>query len=139
MDIFCEELDRDFCADEIISAINMLKTNKAHGSDNVLNEYIKSTKDVFLPIYIKLFNYILQTGSKPESWLVGRILPIYKNKGDIHEPENYRGISILSCFGKIFTRVLRNRLTEFVTNLKAINENQAGFRKNYSTIDHSFV
>ena len=137
MDISCEELD--FCADEIISAINILKTNKAHGSDNVLNEYIKSTKDVFLPIYIKLFNYILQTGSILETWLVGRIFPIYKNKGDIHEPENYRGISILSCFGKFFTSVLNNRLTEFVTNLKAINKNQAGFRKNYSTIDHSFV
>ena len=52
MDIYCEELDRDFCADEIISAINKLKTNKAHGSDNDLNEYIKSTKDVFLTIYI---------------------------------------------------------------------------------------
>ena len=51
MDISCEELDRDFCADEIISAINMLKTNKAHGSDNVLNEYIKSTKDVFTYLY----------------------------------------------------------------------------------------
>ena len=50
-----------------------------------------------------------------------------------------RGISILSCFGKFFTGVLNNRLTEFVIYLKAINENQAGFRKNYSTIDHSFV
>ena len=139
MDISCEELDGDCCADEIISAINMLKTNKTHGSDNVLNEYIKSTKDVFLPIYIRLFNYILQTGSIPETWLVGRILPIYKNKGDIHEPENYRGISILSCFGKFFTSVLNNRLTEFKTISKAINENQAGFRKNYSTIDHLFV
>ena len=139
MDISWEELDRDFCADEIIGAINTLKTNKAHGSDNVLNEYIKSTKDVFLPIYNKLFNYILQTGSIPETWLVGRILPIYKNKGDTHEPENYIGIIILSCFGKFFTGVLNNRVTEFVIYLKAINENQAGFRKNYSTIDHSFV
>ena len=139
MDISCEELDRDFCADEIISAINTLKTNKAQRSDNVLNEYIKSTKDVFLPIYIKLFDYILQTGSIPETWLVGRILPIYRNKGDIHEPENYRGISILSCFGKFFLSVLNNWLTEFVTNLKAINENRAGFKTNYSTIDHSFV
>ena len=40
MNISCEELDRDFCADEIISDINTLKTYKAHGSDNVLNGYI---------------------------------------------------------------------------------------------------
>ena len=56
MDISCEGLDRDFCADDIISVINTLNSNKAHGSDNVLIEYIKSTKDVFLPIYNKLFN-----------------------------------------------------------------------------------
>ena len=68
---------------------------------------MKSAKDVFLPIYIKLFNYILQTGSIPETWFVGRILPIYKNKGDIHGPDNYRGISILSCFGIFFTSVFK--------------------------------
>ena len=38
------------------------------------------------------------------------IFPIYKIKGDAGNPDNYRGITILSCFGKLFTAALNHRL-----------------------------
>ena len=48
---------------EIIEAINNLKNSKAASqSDSILNEYIKGTKEIFLPIYKYLFNAILDTG-----------------------------------------------------------------------------
>ena len=34
---------------------------------------------------------------------ISNIIPLYKNKGDICNPDNYRGISIVSCLGKLFT------------------------------------
>jgi hypothetical protein len=36
-----------------------------------MNEYIKSTCDIFMPVYVKLFNIIFDSGNVPESWLVG--------------------------------------------------------------------
>ena len=65
-------------------------------------------------------------------------MPIYKNIGDINDPDNYRGITILSCFGKLFTAVLNRRLNDYLESLSLLIEEQAGFRKHYSTADHIF-
>ena len=53
-------------------------------------------------------------------------------------PDNYRGITILSCFGKLFTAVLNHRLNQYLENMNILCKEQAGFRKNYSTTDHIF-
>ena len=67
-------------------------------------------------------------------------MPIYKNKGDINDPDNYRRITILSCFGKLFTAVLNKRLNnyKYLESTGLLIEEQAGFRKHYSTADHIF-
>ena len=57
------ELDYTLSEGEIRKVIKSLKCNKACGSDAVLNEFIISTVDIFLPIYIRLFDYILQSGN----------------------------------------------------------------------------
>ena len=92
-----------------------------------------------LPIYEVLFNIIFDQGVIPTPWLEGIIRPIFKKSGDISNPENYRPISILSCFGKLFTAVLNARLTKFIDSNNILEENQAGFRKGYSTSDHVFA
>ena len=65
-----------------------LKNNKACGEDYVVNEYIKSTSELFLPTYEKIFNAIFNSGVMPDIWLVGNIKPIYKNKGNPLDPKN---------------------------------------------------
>ena len=134
-----EEINQPISNGEILLAINKIKNNKSPGSDNILNEHIKCTTDMFLPIYTKLFNLVLDTGIVPESWALGDILPIYKNKGSIHLPENYRPITLLSCLGKLFTSVMNNRLNKFVEHYELISNCQAGFRKGLSTTDNLFV
>ena len=85
-----------------------------------------------------MFNIVFKTGLIPKAWSEGIICTIYKNKGDPENPDNYRGITILSCFGKLFTSVLNNRLNIYLDSMNLLCEEQAGFRKNYSTIDHIF-
>ena len=87
-------------------------------------------------IYTKLFNVVFDTAIIPESWTVGVIKPIYKNKGDPKKPENYWPITILSCLGKLFTLIINNRLKTFTENFQVIDSYQAGFRENYSTADN---
>ena len=85
------------------------------------------------------FFLILQTGIVPEEWSISNIIPLYKNKGDICNPDNYWGISIVSCFGKLFTSVLNQRLCIFLDGYGLIGFVQGGIRKGHSTIDHVFV
>lgn len=74
--------------------IKSLKLNKSSGIDEIINEYIISTKHLMLPIYEKLFNIILNTGIVPSDWIKGNIIPIYKNKGTKTDPANYRPITV---------------------------------------------
>jgi hypothetical protein len=66
-------------------------------------------KKAISPYSEKLFNIIFDTGVLPQSWLNEIIKPIYKNKGDVKDPMNYRPITIISCLGKLFTAILNAR------------------------------
>lgn len=123
------EINLPITEEEILSATKSLRNNKSCGLDNIANEHLKSTVNSMLPIYVKLFNIIFDTGIIPESWTLGSIKPIYKNKGDPAQPENYRPITLLSCFGKLFISIINTRLTKFSEKVDVINWAQAGFRK----------
>ena len=131
-------LNEPITEEEIIAASKKLKNNKSPGDDNIANEYIKASIQPMIRCYVGLFNKILDTGVYPEAWTVGLIIPIYKKKGDIMDSNNYRGVTLLSCIGKLFTSVLNERLKVYCESNKIINENQAGFRANHSTVDHIF-
>ena len=134
-----DELNRPITPDEILKCVKHLKNGKCPAGDRILNEHIKSTVHVMLPLYVQYFNLIMETGILPDTWTTGIIKPIYKNKGDPIDPVNYRPITIVSCLGKVFTSVLNERLTAFLEDNEMLLENQAGFRKHHSTTDHIFV
>ena len=133
-----EILNSPISESEILKCIKSLKNIKACANDEIINEYIKSTSHIMLPLYT-FFNLIFETGYLPEAWLEGIIMPIYKKKGNPLQPENYRPITILGCFGKLFTAVLNQRLNNFLNEHHILEENQAGFRAGYSTYDHIFA
>ena len=143
-DVTESNLDTDilncpFTEAEIIKAVKCLKNGKSAGIDKILNEYIVNSIQLLLPVYVILFNQILEDGKMPEDWLKGIIVPVYKNKGDVTDPNNYRAITLLSCVSKLFTSVLNTRLTGFIDDNNLLNVNQAGFRKGFSTTDHIFL
>ena len=66
---------------EIYTAIRNLKSGKSAGFDGILNEYIKCTQNILMPLYSKLFNIIFETGTLLDTWLEGKIRPILKKQG----------------------------------------------------------
>ena len=70
---------------------------------------------------IQLFNITLNT-----DWCIGLICPIYKNKGQRNDPDNYRGITLLSCIGKLFTSCLNHRLCSYIKRQQIIGNKHAG-------------
>ena len=81
-----------------------------------------------------MFNQIFAQEKVPEDWKEAEIISIYKGK----DPEvigNYRGISIASNLGKLFERILNNRVKEVITYTEA----QAGGKAKYSTVDQLYI
>ena len=74
----------------------------------------------------------MQQGIFPDILKVGRITPVYKNKGSKQLFENHRPISILPIFGKIFEKLIYTRLYDFLTSNKLMYSKQFGFRKGHS-------
>jgi hypothetical protein len=81
----------------------------------------------------------VNTGIIPESWLTDIIRLVYRNKGKVDDPDNYRAITLISCLGKLFTSVINNRLTFLSNEFEIISKNQSGFRKGFSTTDNIFI
>ena len=134
-----EDINVDFTTDEIKTLICKLKNGKACGIDHIRNEFLKNCPDTVVNLVVRLFNIVLTSGIIPEEWCIGTIIPIYKKKGSPKSPDNYRGITLLSCVGKLFTSVINNRLTEFINASGSMGDEQAGFRYGYSTTDHIFT
>ena len=70
----------------------------------------------------------------PEEWRTSTITPIYKQKGDPLECNNFRGIQLLSHTLKLWERVVESRLRKIVN----ISERQYGFQPGNSTIQPLF-
>lgn len=125
----------EFC--ELLSVLKGLKSNKAPGNDGIPYEFYKFAPRRFLQEILVVFNKIFLHENVPTSFKKSILIPLFK-KGDINLASNYRGLSLLDTIGKIFNSVLLNRITFWLTRHDVLNEFQAGFRREYSTIDNIF-
>ena len=87
---------------------------------------------IIFPIISKLVNLCIQTGVFSNCLKIVTVIPIYK-KGDQNMPTNYRPISLLSQFDKIFEKILFSRLFSYLDKNQLLSKNQFGFRPNSST------
>ena len=134
-----QEINTDFTTAEICELISRLKNNKACGLDFIRNEFLKKASPTLLIFICNFFNLILKTGLVPDAWCLGLIMPLYESRGSRDDPNNYRGITLLSCLGKLFTACLNSRISRYMYNDAKIGYEQAGFRPEFSTMDHIFT
>ena len=99
---------------------------------------LKAAANVLSPYITNIFNIIYNTGNFPQEWSQAMISTIHK-KGNLKNPDNYRGISLLCSLSKVFTKILNTRLSNWVDDNSLRYEEQAGYRKNYRTIDQIFI
>ena len=121
---------------EIESIISELKLGK---SSDIPVHVIKFTAGVIAPVLTTIFNKCMREGIFPDEIKTGKISPIFK-KDNEELLENYRPVSTLPIFGKIFEKLIFNRLYQFLEDNNTIYNNQYGFRKDHSTnhaLNHS--
>ena len=99
--------------EEILRVVWALKQEKSAGPDSIVSGLFINCIELILPILHKLFNRIFEHGEFPKDWCNSIIVPLHKH-GDVHDPINYRGISLLDVFGKIYTGILNRRITFYV-------------------------
>ena len=119
-------------------AIKSLDRGKSYGLDNLIDEMFIDGIHALSPLLVNIFNYIFESGTYPQEWLKGIIVSIPK-KGYLTDANNYRGITIMSVFAKLFSIILNNRLVKFAENSSQFNDFQYGFREKRSTTDCLFI
>ena len=119
--------------EEIRRAIKHLKNNKATGPDDIPAEAPKTNIDTSVELLYPLFTEIWEKEEVPSDWRDGYLINLPK-KGDLSNCSNYRGITLLSVPGKVFNRIILERMKgemdPWLRHLKA------GFRPNRSCVDH---
>ena len=129
-------LDYRITEAEVIKVIKKTKNNKSGGMDGILYEMIKSAEQILVGPITKIFNKVFTGGFFPETWSISMIKPLFKGSGSKFDPGKYRGISLMSCMGKLMCSVLNNRLGQHLEERGELNKAQIGFRKGYRTTDH---
>uniref|UniRef100_A0A3P9JF00 ribonuclease H n=1 Tax=Oryzias latipes TaxID=8090 RepID=A0A3P9JF00_ORYLA len=123
--------------EEVEQAVGKLKVGKAAGVDGCAVECLKSGGAIVIEWLVRLLNVCFANGQVPLDWMSACVVPLYKGKGDKYECGSFRGISLLSVVGKVYGRVLINRVVEGTEGM--IGEEQCGFRRGRGCVDQVFV
>ena len=118
--------------EEIADVFNTLKTGTACGYDDIKTDVVITVKHIIAPYLIHIFNLSISKGIFPTQLKKAKVTPIHKN-GDRNNFSNYRPISVLPVFSKIFERLVYNRLYSYITHHGLLHSSQFGFRKKYSS------
>ena len=119
---------------EIRDILTGLKGSFSKDIYGITVNFIKRNVSLFVPPLTKLVNLTFASGEFPDLLKSARVVPIFKG-GEACELGNYRPISILPAFSKVFEKALYKRLMTHIEINKFIYPQQFGFRKGLSTAD----
>lgn len=120
--------------EELIMHIKSLKNNAAPGPDGITSKLIKKFHKFLLEPLKFIINLCFETGRVPKCFKTSIVTPIHKSD-DKAKITNYRPITVINNFSKIFEKCLRDRLYEFYVNNNILSKNQFGFCSGLSTTD----
>ena len=93
---------------------NKLKDKKkAAGYDDITAEYFKYTGETGVLILTKIFNSIICTEKIPPQFKIGVIIPVPKGDKDRTNMDNNRGITLMTCFRKVFEKSIMEKVTNW--------------------------
>ena len=114
-----------------------LDLNKSIGPNSLPTFIVKLCTEFFSIYLTKILNISFTTGIFPDLCKLAKVIPIFK-KDDPLDCVNYRPISLLPVFSKIFEKIIFSRMYEFLELNKLIYNPQFGFRANHST-NHALI
>jgi hypothetical protein len=123
---------------EVKQSILRAKLKKAAGVDNIKAEVLKNY--ICIEIIHKICNHCFLSGEVPSAWNQSIISPIPKDSSkDSLNPNNYRGIALISVPCKIYCDILNHRISKWLEDNHKLGDEQNGYRKDRNCIDHLYV
>ena len=110
---------------------NIIKSLKNKCTSDVSILPLKSVYSTLSPVLHHVISASLEQGIFPTKLKVAKVIPLHKG-GSTTEISNYRPISLLSCFSKIYEKVMHKRLVTFLNENNIIFKSQYGFRAGHS-------
>ena len=130
------ELDTLPTMRELEEALGKLKTGKAEGKSGIVPELLLHGGVELRERVLQVMQDMWGRGGVVSDWKDAVIVPIPK-KGDLMNCDNWRGISLLDVVGKVFARIIQNRLQAIAEDI--LPESQCGFRRGRGCTDMVFV
>ena len=118
---------------DFFDVIKTLQNKKCSINDYSPSIIKECSQSLAAPV-VFLFNQSLRQRVFPSKLKQARIVPIYK-KGPKSDVNNYRPISLLNIFSKIFEKLMKKYLVEFIDSNNIISPKQFGFQRGKSTVD----
>jgi hypothetical protein len=108
-----------------------LKSKNTEGLDRIPQRILLDGVDEKISPLSNLFELIYQDKTVPDQWLIAKTIPVFKNKGDINQIENYRPIANLCSTSKVFEKLILKRILKLQEQSKIdlTGANQHGFKK----------
>ena len=123
--------------DDILPIIKNLNVDKAHGWDQLSIRMIKTCGDtITFPLKL-IFKSMINEGVFPDDWKKSNVVLIHKKESK-NLIKNYRPISLLPIFGKVFERLVFNMLFNFFLQNKLFTPCQSGFIPGDSCVSQLF-
>jgi hypothetical protein len=119
---------------DILYSIRKLKNNSASGFDGIPPSFLKLCKTALVSPLLVLFNKFVVEGALPSAWKTAVVVPISKGKSDVHDPLNYRPVSLTSVFSKCFEYLLRKNMLDFIFTNNILSPKQHGFLPSRSVV-----
>ena len=123
--------------DEISKIIDRLDHRKSTGPNGIPVFILKAFKEFFSYWLSKLINLCFETGEFPDLLKTAKVIPLHK-KESILNFLNYRPISLLSVFSKIYEKAIYTRIYSYLVKNNFIYTKQFGFRGNHS-VNHAII
>ena len=117
---------------EIIDIVRSMKNSSSAGIDEISTNILKSVIVYVAEPLSMIINASIVSGIFPDKMKTAKVCPILKS-GPKNEFSNYRPISVLNSFSKIFEKVITKRLASFLELHNILSASQYGFRKKHST------
>lgn len=117
----------------VIEAANKLKPKLSVGHDDISSKLLKDTiHNIKLPL-THIINKSFSSGIVPDQLKLTKVIPVYKASNK-HELKNYRPISLLPVFSKLFEKIMYKKVMSFLDSQNILYKHQYGFRAKHSTI-----
>ena len=117
---------------EVELEILRIPNNKSHGLYSCPTQLLKYSSKVVSSTLAEIINLSISSGMYPNKLKMAKIIPIFK-ADDNTNPNNYRPISLLSNFNRIFEKLVYSRMESFIEQNNLLSPSQYGFHKAHST------